>query len=141
MSGIGKVTSAMGSVASAARSMLPMSPVPMGPLRVLNNMRTNPGAKIVDMLASGMRSAVNNGVMSDVMAGALGNTMGGGSTGGGPPLAQGGSAGAINIGGITLNISLSGSGDAVGDIAEALREELPAVLDEIMRDRRRVSYS
>ncbi len=133
MSGIGSVTSAMSSVASAARSMLPMSPVPSGPLTVLNNPRTNPGAKIVQMLASGMRSAVGSGIMSNALQGALPSGVG----------RQSSSSGSTNtnIGGITLNINVNGGGDAAGNIADALRRELPDVLEEIMGNRQRVGYS
>ena len=134
-SGIGAVTGAMSSVANAARSMLPMSPVPHGPLTVLNNTRTNPGAKIVQMLASGMRSAVGSGIMSNALQGALPSGLGGGLSSGG------GGGGGINIGGITLNINVNGGGDAAGSIADALRRELPDVLEEIMGNRQRVGYS
>lgn len=51
---IGEVTGAMARIGRGILGNLPGSPVKEGPLTVLNQQSTNPGAKIVQMLADGM---------------------------------------------------------------------------------------
>ena len=43
---------------AAIRNFLPGSPVKVGPLTALNNIASNPGAEIVNMLARGVQAAV-----------------------------------------------------------------------------------
>jgi hypothetical protein len=52
----GAVGSAVSSVVGAALDWLPGSPVKKGPLMVLNQLSTNPGAKWAKMLANGFNT-------------------------------------------------------------------------------------
>ena len=69
LSGISAAVNAGKAVARAVMSVLPQSPVDVGPLRALNNPATSPGAKIVDMLAAGMRS--QSGMLQSTMGGMM----------------------------------------------------------------------
>ena len=57
-SAIGRVRDAAGAVGATIRNFLPGSPVKVGPLTALNNIASNPGAEIVNMLARGVQAAV-----------------------------------------------------------------------------------
>lgn len=154
------ITSKAEAVAEAASTImgrltgqLPGSPVKEGPLTVLNNLSTNPGAKIMDMLSAGMMANASSlqNALSSAVAPAL-NTQGlqpnplnaaqrdslSPSTG-----RQGSS---FNAGGITVNynpqISLAG-GEDTAQFSDLLRQhtnELRDMLQDIVEGDRRVGY-
>ena len=116
MASIGAVVNAAKAVGRAVMSVLPNSPVPTGPLTVLNNPATSPGAKIVDMLSAGIMSR----------AGQLSNTLGQTLTPATSPagLFTGPTAGVESSGGnntfsITINVSSEVADQAVTEDHES----------------------
>ncbi|NEQ29828.1 MAG: phage tail tape measure protein [Leptolyngbya sp. SIO4C5] len=135
---VGAVIGAISSVASAVRSALPGSPVDAGPLTVLNNIASNPGAEIVNMLAAGIRSA------APTLQAAMGGVGGAAVTGAGlglPGVGSGGSSLTLNY---SPQITLQGGGEAAReDVIAALREHLPelqSLLEDVVRQQFRVGY-
>ncbi|MGG6295301.1 phage tail tape measure protein [Leptolyngbya sp. AN02str] len=161
-SAIGAVTSAIGSVANAVRSMLPNSPVPTGPLTVLNNPNAGPGGNIVRMLAAGITPGPLQAAMARAIAPVQQMAMNlplpgiaGGMSLGQPGFGTrptGGDVGvrpSVGAGGtnnqITLSISVDASGGADGGaiadtLEERLRDLLPGLLAGEDRRRERVAY-
>ncbi|MBD2261375.1 phage tail tape measure protein [Pseudanabaena sp. FACHB-2040] len=130
-SGIGAVQSAVSSVAAAVRSFLPNSPVPEGPLTILNNLSNNPGTKIVEMLAAGMAGA----------AGTLGDTMGavgGGAVGGlNVPVSAGGGSAPVSI---VVQVNGVGNAQEAEAIGDSFAQRVRQVLSDVERQKARVSY-
>ncbi|MCG8367435.1 MAG: hypothetical protein MJA27_29380, partial [Pseudanabaenales cyanobacterium] len=141
-SAIGRVRDAAGAVGAAIRNFLPGSPVKVGPLTALNNIASNPGAEIVNMLARGVQAAV------PTLQSAMGN-VGVTATLGNPVLDRGigvppdtGVAGRSNASPISVNINISGVssvGDAEG-VADVFEERVRQVLQDHQRNQMRVSY-
>ena len=67
--GAGHALAEANSLFSQIAAMTPQSPVREGPLKILNNISSNPGAKIVGMLAAGVRAA------SPTLQNVLGNSL------------------------------------------------------------------
>ncbi|HEY9737546.1 MAG TPA: phage tail tape measure protein [Trichocoleus sp.] len=132
--GIGAVQSAVSSVAAAVRSFLPNSPVPTGPLTILNNLSNNPGTKIVEMLAAGMAGA----------AGTLGSAMGGvgaGALGGlNVPVSGGGGGGGAAPVSITVQVNGVASVAEAEAIGDSFAQRVKQVLGDVERQKARVSY-
>jgi TP901 family phage tail tape measure protein len=112
--GIGAVSSAASAVANAVKSKLPNSPVPEGPLRILNGTH-NAGYKISQMVAGGMERG------SGLIGGAADSTV--------SPVAMAASSGARPGGGgatvnysPTINIGGNVSPEARADFMAMLRQ-------------------
>lgn len=153
-SAIGRVRDAAGAVGAAIRNFLPGSPVKVGPLTALNNIASNPGAEIVNMLARGVQAAV------PALQNAMGN-VGVTATLGNPVLDRGigvpsdtdvadrSNASPIAspivspvVSPISVNINISGVssvGDAEG-VAGVFEERVRQVLQDHQRNQMRVSY-
>ena len=123
LSGIGSVISAAKSVASAVMSVLPQSPVDVGPLRALNNPATSPGAKIVDMLSAGMLSRAGQigGALGGILSPAVSPA---GMFAGGAQPAQTGSEGSRNS--FVINLTVS------ENMADSAIDQLEQKIDELM---------
>ena len=135
---------------AAIRNFLPGSPVKVGPLTALNNIASNPGAEIVNMLARGVQAAV------PTLQSAMGN-VGVTATLGNPVLDRGigvpSDAGVADrstaspivspvASPISVNINISGVssvGDAEG-VADVFEERVRQVLQDHQRNQMRVSY-
>ncbi|MEO1399668.1 MAG: phage tail tape measure protein [Cyanobacteria bacterium J06635_1] len=132
LSQIGSVVNAAKSVAQAVMSVLPNSPVPSGPLTVLNNPSTGPGGKIVDMLAAGIAS----------QAGQIGNALGGAVSPAASPgslfpsTSGGGAVSNSNTFQITINV---GDGTPEGTV-DVLRDRLDELMDRYNAQQARLSY-
>jgi phage-related protein len=133
-SALGAVRSAAGEAASAVMSVLPNSPVPSGPLTVLNRVATNPGAKIVDMLAGGVSAAAPQlrGAIASASSAGIETT---------PTSSLGSGGGASNV---TMNLSFSFPGvssqqDAY-DISDEFSNRVRQVISDFYNDRTRLSY-
>lgn len=159
MAGIGAVRDAASSVANAVRSMLPGSPVKTGPLTVLNNPASSPGAEIVRMIGRGMQAVDLNNYMQPVV-----NSMASIMPPAIAPQAQlfsqfqpptgrnqldsGLSPTVTAGGGTTINVTIGDifantaeDAQAIGDsIEERLRELLPELLEQEEHRQMRVSY-
>ena len=145
-SAVGRVSEAVGSVVNRIRDMLPGSPVALGPLRILNDISSNPGAEIVNMLSRGVESALPS--LQGVLDKGLGIGL---DTGGiGPvPAVAGAGGGSVQGGGQTItinfspNITANGALDAAA-IRDALREEFNYfrdLMDEWQRENFRNGFS
>lgn len=132
---IGVAIAAAKNVAKAVMSVLPNSPVPTGPLTVLNNSATGPGAKIVDMVAAGINAR------ADSLGNALGSVM--------QPAANGGSSAGLftrsaplqqpTSGGNVFNITVN-AGGASGDVVAELEQKLDELMARYGARQERLSY-
>lgn len=121
---VGAVGEAIGNIAQRIRDMLPGSPVRLGPLRALNSISNNPGAKIAQMVAAGIQAG------SPAIGAAMGGGVGGAVIGGGGfgPVAM------------TVNVSGVGTREEAAAVAEVFEERVAAALASITRNQGRVTY-
>lgn len=126
-SGIGAARDAAVAMASAVRNVLPNSPVPEGPLKILNG-SNNAGFKIAKMLADGMSQG------SGQLSGAAGQSAG--------QIANGLAGGGGFSPSVTINVSGSeGQPETVASVIESRLEAVFARLYEQYRqDQERLSY-
>lgn len=132
LAGMGGVAGAVGTVVNKVRAMLPGSPVKEGPLTVLNNAATGPGAKIAEMLAAGIQSGLPaiESAMSGIGLGVEVPPARSGNAGGSPP--------AINI---TMNISGVSSAEDAAGIRDEFRRQFEEAMESWSRDRFITGYS
>lgn len=138
MSGIGAVQNAAAAVGNAVRNALPGSPVAWGPLRVLNNPATGPGAKISEMIAAGISAGAS--AVPSAMQRLGGHALGGMPQAGISP-SRGGVAGSGG-GGSTFTFNFPGvsSREEAAAIGSDLEERIRRVLNDERRNEARVAY-
>lgn len=132
--GIGAVQDAASSVAQAISSFLPGSPVKSGPLRVLNNIGSNPGAEIANMVASGIQANIPsiNAVMGNLSA----------PTAIAPSTRSTDSG--VSIGSISMPVTINGtnlSSDELDALLEEHRQKFYQMIQDFDRNQARVAYS
>lgn len=132
LAGMGGVAGAVGTVVNKVRAMLPGSPVREGPLTVLNNAATGPGAKIAEMIAAGIQSGLPaiESAMSGIGLGVEIPSTRRPSAGSGPP--------AINI---TMNISGVANAEDAAGIRDEFRRQFEEAMESWSRDRFITGYS
>ena len=141
-SAIGAVTGAIGAVGNAIRAALPGSPVDEGPLTILNNISSNPGAQIVDMLARGIESAAPALQSAIGLAGMGAVDVADGDNGAigvpSPSVAGSGVSGPVTVNVYVSGVSNAQEAQAVGDV---FTERVRRALKELDNNHARVSYA
>jgi phage-related protein len=133
--GIGAVSSAASAVASAVKSKLPNSPVPEGPLRILNGSH-NAGYKITEMIALGMNKGTG-------LVGSAASQ----SVSGVNPVSMAASAGTGTSNSstfaptVTINVNGGGNPQAVGEEVKRQVSELFAQFQQQQSRQNWLSYS
>lgn len=133
--GIGAISSAASAVASAVASKLPNSPVPEGPLQIINGTQ-NAGYKIAEMVAGGLNRGT--GLMGDAASGAVNPVALAAGAGG----SRGGGGASINYS-PTINIGGNVSPQQKQDFMAMLRQhkdEIASMLGEVAARDQWLSY-
>jgi TP901 family phage tail tape measure protein len=134
--GIANVRSAASDVAAAVKNMLPNSPVPEGPLTILNG-RQNAGYKIAEMVASGMQAG--SGLINNAMS----NTADPLNTAASSPVPMPATVGnsTANTFAPSVNITVNGgSADVAGQLDRQMEETFARLYAQYKAQQARVSY-
>ena len=130
--GIGAVSSAASAVAAAVKSKLPNSPVPEGPLKILNGTH-NAGYKISQMVAGGMQRGT--GLVGDAASQSVSPVAMAASAG------TGASTSSTFAPNVTINVNGGGNPQAVGEEVKRQVAELFAQFQQQQSRQNWLSYS